>query len=174
MGIDVVELGQRIIRPTLQDFHCWSEGAEKLLLGTAIMASESGSLLYHHSNSSESAHRYGIYQMTAKEHQSVWDDYLCKHIETAGKVRGLAGQRSFLNDPHAELITNLAYATAIAWFLYQQKFDQQQNDGPPLSSSSIETLSTYWYQHFPHPSHLTPQDFVKKVSKSIKNDQFAA
>jgi hypothetical protein len=36
----------------------------------------------------------------------------------ASLVRGLASQHDFLSQPHAELATNLSYATAIAWFMY--------------------------------------------------------
>jgi len=43
---------------------------------------------------------------------------LAFHPDLASRIRGLASQRAFLEDPHSELATNLCYATAIAWVMY--------------------------------------------------------
>lgn len=58
--------------------------------------------------------RFGPFGMTASQHQRVWDEYIAQWPELACQIRGMASQRCFLNDPHAELSLNWGYATALA------------------------------------------------------------
>ena len=113
MGICAKELRLLVIRPTLKHLDLWSPTAENLLLGTA--AQESGLGYFLQTNN----HRaLGIYQITPRMHRVIWDKFLAHQPELASKVRGLASQREFLQHPHAELTTNLAYATAVAMMVY--------------------------------------------------------
>lgn len=59
----------------------------------------------------------GPFRITSAQHRRVWDDYLAFNPDLASTVRGLASQRCFLQYPDRELVTNLAYACAIAWIL---------------------------------------------------------
>jgi len=58
--------------------------------------------------------RYGPFGMTAWMHRRVWDHYIVQSPELACRIRGLASQRRFLDDPHSELNLNWGYATALA------------------------------------------------------------
>ena len=67
------------------------------------------------------------------------------HPDIASLVRGLASQRDFLDHPHAELTTNLSYATAIAWFNYARH--------PEFclpGKADLNTLARLW-KRFYHP-----------------------
>ena len=108
--LDTQALCQHIIQPTLRHLNMYSLAAEKLLLGTAALHSSFNPLMV--------TDGLGLYQITSEEHHTVWDKFLAFRPELASKVRGLAGQHSFLQSPDHELITNLTYGTAIAWTLF--------------------------------------------------------
>ncbi len=112
--MNVSELREQIIGPTLRYLGIDSNAAEELLLGTAALESELNPL-------HKDAEGLGIYQITPKQHRQIWDDYLAFKPELASRVRGLASQHRFLQDPDSELSWNLSYATAIAWLIYQRE-----------------------------------------------------
>src|SRR5690606_9814258 len=159
MGICAEELRTLVIRPTLE--HLGESGeqaaaAENLLLGTA--AQESG-LGFH--LRLKRACGLGIYQITPQIHLNVWDRYLIDHPDLASLIRGLASQHEFLAHPHAELATNLSYATAIAWMIYRRT-------GRPLpAADDVAGLARYWFRHFPHRSSNTALDFSETYKRCI-------
>ena len=88
------------------------------------------------------AGRFGLYQISAQDHQSLWDEYLVLDPDLASTVRGFASQKQFLEDPHGELVTNLSYATVIAWHLYVRH-------GEPLpQASDAWAMTEYWWRLF--------------------------
>lgn len=148
MGICPKELIDFVIRPTLEHLGAWSLNAEQLLLGTA--AQESG-LGYHLGNQGAGC---GIYCISADTHQQVWDQYLAFHPDFASAVRGLASQKEFLSHPHAELSTNLAYATAVAWAIYCWR-------GAELGTSfNLLDLGRIWHSCFSSPEQSAADDFA--------------
>ena len=113
MDLGAKELRELIIRPTLTYLGKHSQAAENLLVAIAqIHAREDND------GSPHSSTAYGIYQIDVPTHQRIWDKYLAFDCDLASKIRGLASQREFLNNPHIELATNLSYSTAIAWAVY--------------------------------------------------------
>ena len=140
------DLRYLVIRETLFYLNEWSASRENLLVGTA--AQEYGLGGWHQGK------RIGLYRITPARHQAVWDKYLIHHPQMASEIRGLAGQHSFLKNPHGELATNLKYATAIAWMIYRRS-EQTLPD-----SNDIKGLGEYWLRHF-HPKYTgSPDDFV--------------
>lgn len=135
MGINCHEFLEYVIQPTLKQLGVESPVAEQLMLATACYQSEMG----HHLQRSEGI---GIYGISEDMHQSVWDNYLAMDCELASLVRGMASQHEFPKSPHMELATNLRYATAIAWMIYQHhgiKLDE---------NSSAEDLTRIWQCSF--------------------------
>lgn len=112
--MNACELRDQIIGPTLRYLGVESSVAEELLLGTAALESELNPL--HRDEAG-----LGIYQITPEQHRQIWDTYLAFKPDLASKVRGLASQHRFLEDPDSELSWNLSYATAIAWLIYQRE-----------------------------------------------------
>lgn len=96
-----------VIRPTLAYLNVAVPGAEQLLLA----------MIEFNERFPSSGDGLGPFRITAHQHRRVWDEYLAFNPDLASTVRGLASQRCFLQYPDRELITNLAYACAIAWIL---------------------------------------------------------
>ncbi len=142
MGIDASQLRQLVIRPTLQYLERYSATAEALLLGVAASQSELGNRLAE-------LNAYGIFQLSAERHQHCWDAYLAHDPCLASRVRGLASQHAFLEDPHLELAVNLRYTTAIAWLL----IEAQQLELP--AASDIAGLARIWQLVFKPEGRLS-------------------
>lgn len=140
MGICAEELREFVIQPTLNHLGEWSEAAENLLMATAAQASDLG---FHLLN--RRSRGFGIFQISANSHLDIWDHYLVKDPDLASSVRGLASQHEFLSHPHAELATNLSYATAIAWMIYRRC------DQPLPDADDIEGIAKFWAEYWGRP-----------------------
>lgn len=142
MGLCPQDLRHLVIRPTLEYLNQYSLSAETLLLGTAAVESSLGYELKQ-----QQGRGLGVYHITPRAHQIIWDKYLATRPDLASKVRGLASQHEFLKNPHNELATNLRYATAIAWLMYARK-EQTLPD-----ATDLPAMAKYWRRHF----HSRPQ-----------------
>jgi len=149
-----VDLNHFAIRHTLTALGCTSVFAEHLLLAT--LAAQAG--FFYQSNS----HGIGAYGIDEASHLAVWDNYLAFNPDLASNVRGFASQHNFLQDPHAELATNLAYASAIAWMIYQASGIVLPQVGDPV------TLAEYWSQYFCHglQSQANKEKFIIGIAGS--------
>lgn len=101
-----------VIAHTLKTLGNYSTAAVKLLELTANLQTE------HYAAKPQSG--LGLYRIEPSTHRQVWDDYLAFKPDLASTIRGLASQKAFLQNPHFELATNLGYASAIAWLIYQR------------------------------------------------------
>ena len=119
------ELRERIVRPTLHYLGKHCHASENLLVAIAQWQQQ------HPQGRTE-----GIYPIAAGLHQKVWNQHLAFHPDLASKIRGLASQREFLNNPHIELITHLAYATAIAWAVYLAFPQVRHTNATPCAATS--------------------------------------
>lgn len=126
-----------IIQPTLAYLGIDNRQTENLLLGTLLTMSRLTA-------ERKVANAIGPYAICANLHTSIWDDYLAREPDRASLVRGLASQRSFLQNPHAELDFNLAYATAIAWMVYER------NAICLNTCRGSKALARIWRQLYPH------------------------
>ncbi|MFT7300255.1 MAG: hypothetical protein ACI89Z_000709 [Porticoccus sp.] len=154
------DLRHLVIRETLHYLDDWSLIAENLLLGTA--AQESGLGGWH------KGRRVGLYHITPAMHRAVWDKYLIHNPSLASEIRGIAGQHSFLKSPHGELVTNLKYATAIAWMIYRRA----EQDLP--NAHNFIALGKFWHRHFHPKSKGTVADFVSNYQSLIQEQDKAA
>jgi hypothetical protein len=164
MGICAAELRRWVIKPTLKRLGVYSKAAENLLLATA--AQESG-LGFHLKPAGQRA--LGIYQIHSLAHRHIWDDHLALHCDMASLVRGLASQHDFLAQPHAELATNLSYATAIAWFMYAR---HEEFSLP--KSNDIEAIASLWKRFYHPKSRSTIKDFSDNFTRYITEQEIAA
>ena len=103
---------QFVIAHTLNTLGDYSTAAVKLLELTVNLQAE------HFAAKPQSG--LGLYRIKPSTHLQVWDGYLAFKPDLASMVRGLASQKAFLQNPHLELATNLGYASAIAWVIYQR------------------------------------------------------
>ena len=135
-----------VIRPTLTYLGVADTSAENLLLGTLLAMAWLPA-------DKQSGDGIGPYGISASVHTRLWDDYLATQPDLASLIRGLASQRCFLQDPHAELAYNLAYATAIAWMIYQQQAVSL------TEASDTQALAHVWQLTYPHRGGLA-RDFI--------------
>lgn len=137
MGLCADEFREFVVRPVLEHFDQWSEAAEALLVATAARESGLGAHLR-----TANGGGLGVFQVTPQMHNRIWDLYLIQDPDLASKVRGLASQHKFLSRPHAELATNLSYATAIAWMIYcRAEAELPQAD-------DLQAIADFWARHY--------------------------
>ena len=137
MGIYVNDLRELIIRPTLKYLNEWSQTAENLLLGTAAQESQLG---FNMQSGIDDG--LGLYSISAKTHTQVWDEFLVTDPELASRLRGLASQQQFLKSPHSELVTNLSYASGVAWMIYKRCHVKLPDSG------NIHEMAKFWLCHY--------------------------
>lgn len=136
-------LGLLVIRPVLCYLGVADHGAANLILGTAVSEHEHAARLEARGKQVG----LGIYGITQAMHRTAWDHYLAFRPEQASRVRNLASVDDFLRDPDSELITNIAYATAVAAIIYLAT-------GKPLpAADDNDALGRFWWRHF--HSHVT-------------------
>lgn len=152
------EFRQLIVRDTLRSIDEWEPVHENLLLGTAAQESSMGQSL-------KCGRLLGIYHISPNTHRAVWDKYLLHHPELASRVRGLAGQHSFIRDPHGELISNLKYATAIAWLIYRRAEQALPAD------DDVPGLARYWHRHFRSKASASIAEFITSYQRYIVDKQ---
>jgi hypothetical protein len=151
MSIDTKQLKLYVVIPTLTDLNLWSDSATNLLLGTCAQESAMGTYLKQVVGPA-----LGIYQIEPATHADVWDNYLRFKPDLAHKVLSL-GKRD-----DKSLITNLAYATAIARIIYLRVA------APLPGSADIEGLARYWKQYYNTPlGKGCVADFIANYKKYV-------
>jgi|TARA_Y100000296_G_C5175004_1_gene259578 hypothetical protein len=154
-----------VIRPTLQyiaenhpDIR-HDESVENLLLATALHESGGLDKLFQIGGGPA----LGVYQIEPNTHESIWDNYLAYRPDLASTIRGLASQESFTrsNDRlNNELVTNLAYATAIARLIYLPK--------PGKIPDTLQGQANYWKTHYnTEKGEGTTQQYIASWTKYI-------
>ncbi len=118
MDISTQELREKIIHPTLKYLGREGVAVENLLVAIVSQKQHPAQPKLKTPLSVHNNKGLGPYNIDSNSHQMVWDKFLAFHPDLASRIRGLASQRAFLEDPHSELATNLCYATAIAWVMY--------------------------------------------------------
>lgn len=163
MGIHAVDVRELIVRPTLEQLNEWSPAAENLLIGTAAQESQLGFRLH-----TSTLNGLGMYRISAQTHIQVWDEFLITDPELASRLRGLASQQQFLKSPHTELITNLSYATGVAWMIYKRH--QLALPDP----TNIRELAKCWFKYYlsrsPNPldSHYDAEQEIAKFDANYR------
>lgn len=156
MGICATELKDYVVRPTLEKLGVWTPAMETLLLGTAAQASKLGGHI-------KSSKGFGIFAIDSDTHKMVWDQFLAFDADKASFVRGLASQREFLKVPDFELMTNLTYATAIAWGIYAS-----QNAELPQDASDLNAIADTWYQTYPGDTQTKSKaEFIENYRECV-------
>jgi len=157
-------LKEQVIEPTLKYLNDFNESTVDLLLGTAAIESDLSPLKEDNSGTKG----IGLFNISSQGHTDVWDKYLAFDPDLASKIRGLASQRSFLTNPHTELSTNLAYATAIAWCIYRRSSISLK------AKESVQNLSLCWNTYYRQPDSMNSSaDFCRSYDRLISGDPIA-
>lgn len=122
------QLLRYVIRPTLKDLGLWSEPAERLILGTACQESECGRYLVQIGGPALS-----IYQIEPTTHLDIHINFLAYRDDLHDKIA------KYGNNPE-DMITNLAYATAICRVHYLRV--------PAPIPDTLAGQAQYWKSHY--------------------------
>ncbi len=153
--IDVRQILESIITPTLLGIGLDSPAARRLLLGTA--AHESEGFRWLHAPRGEGLSWFGI---TAAAHEAFWEetyaDLLRLRPETAGWLMAMVPRR-WTVPPADYLVVNPAYAAAICRLLYWRV------EAPLPSLDDMHGLAGYWHEHYADrdDSRNTPEAWLQ-------------
>jgi len=154
-----------VIRPTLEyiaenhpDIR-HDESVENLLLATAVHESMGLDRLLQMGGGPG----LGVYQIEPDTHQSIWNTYLAYRPDLASTIRGLASQRSFTHSEEQmnnELVTNLAYSTAIARLIYLR--------APKRIPDTVEGHADYWKTYYNTlKGRGVPEEFIENYKRFV-------
>jgi hypothetical protein len=123
-----------IVRPVLCHLELWSVAAENLLLGTAVQ--ESGLRFLQQRGGGPAR---GVYQIEPRTESDLHDNFLKYRPPLRDKVLALLAP---VPSRHEQLVSNLAYATAVARLIYH-RIPQQLPE-----AEDVDALGRYWKRHF--------------------------
>ena len=108
--------------------------AEDLLVGTALAESKLRFLRQIGGGPAR-----GVYQIEPATHDDLWDSYLQSRLPLGTKTNSLLAPRPSQSN---QLVTNLAYATAIARLIYWRRPE------PLPELGDVVGYAGYWKAHF--------------------------
>lgn len=132
--LDIGHFRLLVVRPVLTHLALWSTVAENLLLGTALQ--ESGLRFLGPRTRAPARGMFGIDPATDDD---LHAGFLAGRPALAAKVRGLLAPQPSRGE---QLVTNLAYATAVARVIYLRCPE------PLPAADDVAGMGRYWKQHF--------------------------
>lgn len=152
------QLREYVIRPTLEHLGLYSLAAENLVLGTAAQESKLGT--YVHQLGGGPA--LGIYQMEPATHRDIWDNWLAHKPELASRVRQLIAP--WPAPFSRQLVTNLAYATAMCRLHYRRRPE-------PLPPPDDYEAQAQYYKDFYNTSagRATVEQYLRSWEMLVQN-----
>ncbi len=155
MSIDVDHLRLHVIRPIITHLNMWSASAENLLLGTAAQESHMGTYLRQW----DAGPARGIYQIEPDTHDDIWRNYLKFRKALKAKVTAMRAEWS---TPVDQLITNLAYATAMARLVYRRV--PEPLPGPKDIDGMAQYYKTHWNTEL---GKATVEQFIENYKQFV-------
>ena len=133
--IDPQQFRDLVIRPSLKSIGLWSQSAEQLLLATAVAESGLRSL------KQIAGPALGVYQIEPATHADIWINFLRyhRHGTLANSIERLIAPEA---SRHDQLVTNLAYATAMARLVYYRRPE------PLPEADDLAGMAKYWKAHY--------------------------
>jgi hypothetical protein len=138
LGIDVGQLRELVIRPTLQDLGLWSPVAENLVLGTGIIESR---LKYLKQLGAGPA--LGVFQMEPFTHNDIWRTTLWG-TPLGTRVGNLIRPFNGIAPDPTNMVWNLRYAAAMCRAHYRRIREE-------LPSNNAIELARYWKRYYNTP-----------------------
>jgi hypothetical protein len=146
----IKQLREEVVRPLLRYLEMWSQEAENLVIGTALVESVVGEEMALKQLGRGPA--LGIFQMEPMTHDDIWDNWLMRRPDAAQRVRYLAGTGQWLtgNRPNLpdtpvnarELVGNLNYAAAMCRIHYRRIA------APLPPAGNVEALGQYYKRYY--------------------------
>lgn len=151
MSIDAKQLKLFVIVPVLAQLGLYSDSAVNLLLGTCAQESQLGTYLKQINGPA-----LGIYQIEPNTHDDIWDNYLKYRGDLGGKILAIDSRDT------NNLITNLAYATAIARIIYLRAPDNIP------AANDIAGLARFYKKYYNTPlGAATEEQFIDNYKRYV-------
>lgn len=151
--IDLKQLKEYIVVPTLKQIGCYSDDAANLLMGTALQESNGGRYLRQINGPA-----CGIYQMEPATAKDIIDNYLKHRKPLLEKVFQFYNYWSSLED---NLTGNLWFATAMCRVHYLRVKE--------TLPTTPEGYAEYWKKYYNTASGKgTVKEFLDKYNKFLK------
>ncbi len=147
-----------VIAPTLLYLHSEiaprSVAAEELLLGTALAETGLEALVQEGGGPG-----LGLYQIEPATHDDVWANWLNSRPDARTLINML---RAGAWDRHAQLVTNLAYATAIARIIYCR------SPKPLPAAGDTEAQAHYWVTEYNRGGKGTVEHYLEAWARGAR------
>jgi hypothetical protein len=131
-GLDVDQLRELVIVPTLKSLNLHTKAAENLVLGTALVESRA-----RYIKQLGTGPALGIFQMEPATHDDIWDNYLSYRTDLANQIKELVRVTEA-----GEMIGNLYYAAAMCRVHYRRVRSPLPEAGNALD------MACYWKNHY--------------------------
>jgi len=146
-----VHFRDEVIIPTLRKINMHSDSAVNLLLGTAIQESN-----LHYLRQLDDGPALGFYQMEPSTHKDIWLNYLKYRQPIVDSLASITKSTAPM-----QLVTNLAYATAMARIHYR-RVPQALPD-----ADDIHGLAQYWKDYYnTELGKGTAEEFIQNYNDS--------
>lgn len=136
--MNLENLRELVIRPALQYIELWSQAAENLVLGTALVESNAE---YLHQVRGPAL---GLWQMEPATHDDIFANFLKYNATLRELVRELQTPAAITHGA-SELIGNLYYGAAMCRIHYRRVKD------PLPRAKDPEAMAAYWKAHYNTP-----------------------
>lgn len=158
--MDIKQLLEHIVKPTLTELGLYSLAAERLVMGTITQESDATYI-----KQLGNGPALGLAQMEPATHDDIWRNFLKYKPALSERVLRLASLGSIQANatPHSnQLITNLAYAVAMCRIHYYRRPEALPE------ADNIEALGQYWKEHYnTHKGKGTVSEFIEHFPNEI-------
>jgi hypothetical protein len=157
--IDVKQLRDYVVVPTLGSLGANSPAAVELVLGTGIQESR---LTYLHQLGGGPA--VGLFQMEPATHDDIWENYLAFRADLGKKVTftTIIPPGSGLQPAAAQMAGNLYYAAAMCRIHYMRVSDPLPQPG------DLKGMAEYWKEHYnTFEGAGTVEEYMEHVGESL-------
>ncbi len=137
-GIDIRQLRDLVVRPTLDAIGLGGPAAEELMIGTILQESGGGHWLHQLG----AGPAIGICQMEPATHDDIWRNFLHSRSDLAGKVQRLMVEAQVGEDGASEMAGNLYYAVAMARLVYARTPE------PLPPAGDLAAQAAYYKRHY--------------------------
>ena len=134
MSINLQQLNDYIVTPTLKELGYYSLSARNLLLGTAAQESQLGTYIHQINGNA-----LGIYEMKPKTHKDIWENYLNYNPKLSEQIIKMIIDKTVFA---YEMMFNLKYATAMCRIHYLRVPEKLP------AHDNIYQLARYWKQYY--------------------------
>lgn len=133
--MNLEQLRELVVRPTLKHLSLWSQAAENLVLGTALVESKAE---YIHQVRGPAL---GLWQMEPATHDDIHANFLAFRKDFAAKLAELTTSAAITSGAN-EMVGNLYYACAMCRIHYRRVREEL----PPPDDA--EGHASFWKRHY--------------------------